>query len=134
MQLGYGPILVYSIDPTKVAKPIRRQILPKSWSNLEQVERGRKGWRHREAGTAWSYENRCKAFAIPQQVSWSTSFSLAMLRSSPVGGKRDFVEGRCDIISSNAVLDSTPGCRKIPAKLFDLKGLRANQGPNRFGR
>ncbi len=39
MQLASGPILVYSIDFAKVTKPIRRQILAKSWSDLEQLER-----------------------------------------------------------------------------------------------
>jgi hypothetical protein len=38
IQLSYGRILGYSIDSTKVAKPIRHPILPKSWSNLEQLE------------------------------------------------------------------------------------------------
>ena|SRR2546421_8031701 len=39
IQLSYGRILGYSFDSTKVAKPIRHPILPKSWSNLEQLER-----------------------------------------------------------------------------------------------
>jgi hypothetical protein len=39
MQLSCAPILGYSFDSAKVAKPIRRPILPKSWSDLEQVER-----------------------------------------------------------------------------------------------
>ena len=36
MKLGRGPFPCYSFDSTKVARPIRRPILPKSWSNLEQ--------------------------------------------------------------------------------------------------
>jgi PIN domain len=39
MKLSLRPILSYSFDSTKVAKPIRPPIPPKSWSNLEQVER-----------------------------------------------------------------------------------------------
>src|SRR5213593_4679956 len=39
MQLSYAPILGYSFDFTKVAKPIRQPIRPESWSNLEQLER-----------------------------------------------------------------------------------------------
>ena len=39
MQLSYVPILGYSFDSTKVAKPIRQPIRPESWSNLEQLER-----------------------------------------------------------------------------------------------
>jgi len=39
MQLGYAPILGYSFDSTKVAKPIRQPIRPESWSTLEQLER-----------------------------------------------------------------------------------------------
>jgi len=39
MQLSYAPILGYSFDSTKVAKPIRQPIRPESWSNLEQLER-----------------------------------------------------------------------------------------------
>jgi hypothetical protein len=39
IRLSYGPILGWSFDSTKVAKPIRRSILAKSWSNLEQLER-----------------------------------------------------------------------------------------------
>ena len=38
IQLSYGRILGYSFDSTKVAKPIRHPILPKSWNNLEQLE------------------------------------------------------------------------------------------------
>jgi len=33
MQLSYAPILGYSFDSTKVAKPIRQPIRPESWSN-----------------------------------------------------------------------------------------------------
>jgi len=39
-ELSHRPILSYSFDSTKVAKPIRPPIPPKSWSNLEQVEQG----------------------------------------------------------------------------------------------
>ena len=39
IQLSYGRILGYSFDSTKVAKAIRHRILPKSWNNLEQLER-----------------------------------------------------------------------------------------------
>ena len=39
IQVSYAPILGYSFDSTKVTKPIRQPILPKSWSNLEQLER-----------------------------------------------------------------------------------------------
>src|SRR5260370_1637294 len=39
IQLSYAPILGYSFDSTKVAKPTRPPILPESWSHLEQVER-----------------------------------------------------------------------------------------------
>jgi len=39
MQLIYAPILGYSFDSTKVAKPIRQSIRPESWSNMEQLER-----------------------------------------------------------------------------------------------
>ena len=39
MQLSYAPILGYSFDSTKVAKPIRQPIRPESWSTLEQLER-----------------------------------------------------------------------------------------------
>ena len=39
IQLSYGRILGYSFDSTKVAKPIRQPILPRSWSSLEQLER-----------------------------------------------------------------------------------------------
>jgi hypothetical protein len=38
IQLSYGLILGCSFDSTKVAKPIRHPILPKSGSNLEQLE------------------------------------------------------------------------------------------------
>src|SRR2546429_9790132 len=33
IQVSFAPILGYSFDSTKVAKPIRQPILPKSWSN-----------------------------------------------------------------------------------------------------
>src|SRR6266576_3871005 len=39
IQLSYGRILGYSSDLTRLAKPIRHPILPKSWSNLEQLKR-----------------------------------------------------------------------------------------------
>lgn len=38
IHLSYGRILGYSFDSTRVAKPIRHPILPKSWSNLEHLE------------------------------------------------------------------------------------------------
>src|ERR1700737_4688030 len=38
IRLSYGRILGYSFHSTKVAAPIRHPILPKSWSNLEQLE------------------------------------------------------------------------------------------------
>ena len=38
IQLSYGRILGYSIDSTKVGKPIRHPILAKSWSNLGNLE------------------------------------------------------------------------------------------------
>ena len=40
MQLSYAPILGYSFDSTKVAKPIRQPIRPESWSNLQQIGTG----------------------------------------------------------------------------------------------
>ncbi len=39
IQLSYGRILGYSPDSTRLAKPIRHPILPKFWSNLEQLKR-----------------------------------------------------------------------------------------------
>ncbi len=39
IQVNYAPVLGYTFDSTKVAKPIRQPILPKPWSNLEQLER-----------------------------------------------------------------------------------------------
>jgi hypothetical protein len=38
IQLSYGRILGYSFDSTKFALPIRHLILPRSGSNLEQLE------------------------------------------------------------------------------------------------
>jgi hypothetical protein len=48
-----------------------------------------------------------QGFAILQEVSWSrSSFSLAMLRSSPVGGNEISSRVARDTISSNPVRDS----------------------------
>jgi hypothetical protein len=33
--MNYAPVLGYTFNYTKVAKPIRQPILPKPWSNLE---------------------------------------------------------------------------------------------------